>query len=73
MLWKFFAGLLLLSALIAPAAAHAAAAAPQPNILIAIADDWSYPHAGAYGCVDDVLDHVARRREQRWDLAQEAG
>ncbi|MEM8889220.1 MAG: sulfatase, partial [Bacteroidota bacterium] len=22
---------------------------PQPNILFCIADDWSYPHAGAYG------------------------
>lgn len=23
---------------------------PRPNILFAIADDWSYGHAGAYGC-----------------------
>lgn len=22
----------------------------RPNILIAVADDQSYPHAGAYGC-----------------------
>ena len=22
----------------------------RPNILFAIADDWSYGHAGAYGC-----------------------
>ena len=22
----------------------------RPNILIALADDWSYPHAGKYGC-----------------------
>ena len=29
---------------------RAAAAAPKPNILIAVADDWSYGHAGAYGC-----------------------
>ncbi|MCP4251191.1 MAG: sulfatase-like hydrolase/transferase, partial [bacterium] len=27
---------------------QAAAADPRPNILFAIADDWSYPHAGAY-------------------------
>lgn len=29
-----------------------ACAAPQqrPNILFALADDWSHPHAGAYGC-----------------------
>ena len=31
---------------------HAADAeqATQPNLLFAIADDWSYGHAGAYGC-----------------------
>src|SRR5262249_39590375 len=22
---------------------------PPPNILVIVADDWSYPHAGAYG------------------------
>ena len=27
-----------------------AATAPRPNILFALADDWSYGHAGAYGC-----------------------
>ncbi len=27
----------------------AAASAERPNILFAIADDWSWPHAGAYG------------------------
>ena len=32
------------------AANGALAAAPKPNILIAVADDWSYGHAGAYGC-----------------------
>lgn len=31
------------------AAASGAAAAP-PNILFCVADDWSWPHAGAYGC-----------------------
>lgn len=32
--------------------AACACAAPQsrPNILFALADDWSHPHAGAYGC-----------------------
>ena len=40
----------------ATAAAGLAALAPArgqarpPNILFAMADDWSYPHAGAYGC-----------------------
>ncbi len=32
------------------ARAAGAAAAVRPNILIVLADDWSYPHAGAYGC-----------------------
>ncbi|MCA9442451.1 MAG: sulfatase-like hydrolase/transferase, partial [Candidatus Omnitrophica bacterium] len=27
-----------------------AGASNRPNILFAIADDWSYGHAGAYGC-----------------------
>ena len=31
------------------AAGKDAAAPRQPNILLAIADDWSFPHAGAYG------------------------
>jgi N-sulfoglucosamine sulfohydrolase len=30
-------------------AALAAPAADRPNIFLAIADDWGYPHAGAYG------------------------
>jgi N-sulfoglucosamine sulfohydrolase len=35
----------------------------RPNILLVIADDWSYPHAGAYGdrsVVTPVFDRVAR-------------
>jgi arylsulfatase A-like enzyme len=37
--------------------------APAPNVLVIVADDWSYPHAGAYG--DTVVktptfDRVAR-------------
>src|SRR4051812_30531134 len=36
---------------------------PRPNILVLIADDWAYPHAGAYG--DTVVktptfDRIAR-------------
>ena len=37
--------------------------ATRPNILIAIADDWSYGHAGAYGCgwvKTPAFDRVAR-------------
>ncbi len=45
------------------AAASVRAAEPRPNILFAIADDWSWPHAGAYG--DPVVktptfDRIAR-------------
>ncbi|TWU05564.1 sulfatase family protein [Stieleria varia] len=32
------------------ASASQASAAQRPNILLAIADDWSYGHATAYGC-----------------------
>lgn len=35
----------------------------RPNILFCIADDWSYPHAGAYGCPwvkTPGFDRVAR-------------
>ncbi|MCX7046985.1 MAG: sulfatase, partial [Candidatus Sumerlaeota bacterium] len=38
-------------------------AAPKPNILFALADDWSYGHAGAYGCrwvKTPAFDRVAR-------------
>lgn len=41
-LGRLLAGLLLASVLCVRAAA--------PNILFCIADDWSYGHAGAYGC-----------------------
>lgn len=36
----------------------------RPNILLAIADDWSYGHAGAYGCPwveTPAFDRVARQ------------
>lgn len=45
------------------AGAAAAAAAGRPNILFCIADDASYPHAGAYGCPwvrTPAFDRVAR-------------
>jgi arylsulfatase A-like enzyme len=35
----------------------------KPNILFALADDWSYPHAGAYGCQwvqTPSIDRVSR-------------
>ena len=48
-----------------PAAALAADAAPaaRPNILLAIADDWGFGHASAYGCQwtkTPGFDRVAR-------------
>lgn len=59
--WAVCAALgVMLGALIRPAKATTA---DRPNILLLIADDWSYPHAGAYG--DKVVktptfDRVAR-------------
>jgi arylsulfatase A-like enzyme len=42
---------------------HAQTPPKQPNILLAIADDWSWPHAGAYGdptVKTPAFDRVAR-------------
>ncbi|MCX8156456.1 MAG: sulfatase [Verrucomicrobiae bacterium] len=53
--WLLGAGLLAVAACAAPAA--------RPNILLAIADDWSHPHASAYGCrwvKTPAFDRVAR-------------
>ena len=35
-------------------------AAKPPNILFAIADDWSFPHAGVYGCTWVETPHFDR-------------
>lgn len=40
-------GFTILALLLAPIAVRAAEA--RPNILLCIADDWAWPHAGAYG------------------------
>jgi len=53
----------LASTLAALAVIPAAAGDPRPNVLVAIADDWGWPHAGAYD--DPVVrtpsfDRVAR-------------
>ena len=54
----------VLTALPLPASAQATSAKPsRPNILFAIADDWSWPHAGAYGdrtVATPTFDRVAR-------------
>jgi arylsulfatase A-like enzyme len=49
--------------LAASAAAAQSSDARRPNILLVIADDWSYPHAGAYGDQDvrtPNFDRIAR-------------
>jgi N-sulfoglucosamine sulfohydrolase len=51
----------LLSLLLIAIAAHAAA--PRPNILFLIADNWAYEHASANGCnavSTPVFDRIAR-------------
>ena len=52
-------GLLFCAALLPARAAQS----PRPNILMAVADDWSFGHAGAYGCKwvkTPHFDRVAR-------------
>jgi N-sulfoglucosamine sulfohydrolase len=58
---------LMVAVLLAPLgalpAAESAKLPAKPNILFAIADDWSYGHAGAYGCKwikTPAMDRVAR-------------
>lgn len=41
--------LVLLSLVLAGSPAASSYAQQRPNVLFAIADDWGYPHAGAYG------------------------
>ena len=53
----------ILNFLLLAFATNAAAQVRPPNILFAIADDWGWPHAGAYG--DPVVetptfDRIAR-------------
>ena len=46
-----------------PAGSRADKDASRPNVLLAIADDWSFGHAGAYGCEwvrTPSFDRVAR-------------
>jgi N-sulfoglucosamine sulfohydrolase len=56
--------LVFLSLLVCAAGVPARAAqTPRPNILVAVADDWSFGHAGAYGCrwvKTPHFDRVAR-------------
>ena len=43
--------------------AVSAQSARRPNILFAIADDWGYQHAGAYGCTwikTPAFDRIAK-------------
>lgn len=53
----------LLSSLAASAAVPLAAQRKRPNILFCIADDWGWPHAGAYGAdwvETPAFDRIAR-------------
>jgi len=55
--------LLLLTPFVGVQADDSALQPRKPNILFAIADDWSYGHAGAYGCKwikTPAMDRVAR-------------
>ena len=48
---------------LAPTAGAAASLEDRPNILVAIADDWGWPHAGAYGdpvVLTPTFDRLAR-------------
>lgn len=52
----------LLTMALDPAPAASAASSDRPNILFCIADDWSWPHAGAYGdkvVKTPVFDRIA--------------
>ena len=54
---------LMLSSLAAASAPSLVAQRKRPNILFAIADDWGWPHAGAYGCTwvnTPSFDRVAK-------------
>jgi arylsulfatase A-like enzyme len=56
------AGLILLAGLPAAVRAGDGKPAKRPNILLAVADDWSWPHAGVYGdqvVRTPVFDRVA--------------
>lgn len=55
--------LMILSVFVLSIAVRAAAADERPNILFCLADDWGWPHAGAYG--DPVVQTAAFDRLAR--------
>lgn len=60
--WTHIVSMLLVAIAIGQSSSTATSA-QRPNILFAIADDWSYGHAGAYGCrwiQTPGFDRVAR-------------
>src|SRR5919108_158703 len=64
---SFIVGVVLLAAprdsFAPPVSAQATVRGSQPNIVLAIADDWSFPHAGIYGdrtVNTPVFDRIAR-------------
>ncbi len=62
---KHFA-LMVLSAFVLLSAGYPVAADDRPNILFCLADDWGWPHAGAYG--DPVVKTPAFDRLAREGL-----
>ena len=65
MSWTLRPGILtvLLTSFLYPISARSEGAQGRPNILLAIADDWSHDHAGAYGSdwvKTPTFDRIAR-------------
>ena len=61
--FRALSAVLILGAVASVGARAETTVARRPNILFAIADDWSYGHAGAYGCKwvkTPAFDRVAR-------------
>ena len=58
MVWRFKGHLIAITLVLSGFLVPIACGSPSngdvpPNILIAVADDWGFPHAGAYG--DEVV------------------
>ena len=56
-------GLVVIACVVITLGLAAQTAPTRPNILLAIADDWSWPHAGAYGdptVKTPIFDRIAR-------------
>jgi hypothetical protein len=54
--------ILAFAALITTMGNYCSAEETRPNILFAIADDWGWPHAGAYGHDDRIKSTINHSR-----------